>query len=185
VGGEAILLDSIGTGVLSILRTNAQTHLQMWVHRARVVVQENMGVFPLLQGPIVNDLGAMPPSNSSMALDEFESLLDSIPHLKVMTISPHLEALGGHCRIKALLERGVVPAMGHDRVATEGEILGALSCCPANKKLHITHLFNVSAFHHRFLYRGGGRGRGRGSACYKMLCCHGVCILLSPLKHDC
>ena len=103
----------------------------------------------ILQGPIVNDLGAMPPSNSTMTLKEFESLLDSIPHLKVMTISPHLEAPGGYRRLNALLERGVVPAMGHDRVASEEDILGALSCCHGNKKLHITHLFNVSAFHHR------------------------------------
>lgn len=93
----------------------------------------------------------MPPSDTSMPLVEFEHLLDSMPNLKVMTISPHLEAPGGYQRIKVLLARGVVPAMGHDRVASEEEILGALSCCPEGRKLHITHLFNVSSFHHRFV----------------------------------
>ena len=100
----------------------------------------------------MNDLGAMPPSDSSMKLGDFESLLDSIPHLKVMTISPHLEAKDGYQKIKALLKRGVTPALGHDRVATEDEILGALACCTEGKQLHITHLYNVSTFHHRLAF---------------------------------
>lgn len=75
---------------------------------------------------MVNDLGAMPPTDRDISLDNFERLLDAIPSLKVMTISPHLEAARGYERIKALVRRGVVPALGHDKVASEAEILGAL-----------------------------------------------------------
>ena len=46
--------------------------------------------------------------------------------------------------------RGILPALGHDRVASEGEILGALAVAPAQQRMHITHLFNVSSFHHRY-----------------------------------
>lgn len=100
------------------------------------------------EGPIVNDLGAMPTSNAAMPLDEFERLLDSAPGLRVMTISPHLESRDNYSKIKALVSRGIVPAMGHDLVATETEILGAMSASP-DRQLHITHLFNVCSFHHR------------------------------------
>jgi len=40
-----------------------------------------------------------------MTLDEFERLLDKMPQLKIMTISPHAEAAVDHKRIKSLLER--------------------------------------------------------------------------------
>ena len=96
---------------------------------------------------MVHDLGAMPPGESNMSLGDFEKLVDSIPSLKVMTISPHLEAARNYERIRALVRRGVVPALGHDRVASEEEILGALKC--SENKMHITHLFNVCSFHHR------------------------------------
>ena len=109
----------------------------------------NLLLLPV-QGPIVNDLGAMPPTKHDMPLSEFESLLDAMPQLRVMTISPHLEAAGeNYARIRALLKRGVVPALGHDRVASESEILGALACGP-DRQMHITHLFNVCSFHHRY-----------------------------------
>jgi N-acetylglucosamine-6-phosphate deacetylase len=91
----------------------------------------------------------MPPSDHDISLDRFENLLDEIPRLKVMTISPHLEAAMEYHRIKALIKRGVVPALGHDRVANESEILGALSC--SQDRMHITHLFNVCSFHHRYM----------------------------------
>ena len=91
----------------------------------------------------------MPATDDDMSLSDFECLLDSIPRLKVMTISPHLEAATGYQRLKALIQRGVVPALGHDRVATEEEILGALAC-GSETRMHITHLFNVCSFHHRF-----------------------------------
>ncbi len=102
-----------------------------------------------MQGPVVHDLGAMPPTDSDISLEDFERLVDSIPGLKVMTISPHLEAARGYERIRALVKRGVVPALGHDRVATEAEIVGALAC--SSERMHITHLFNVCSFHHRFV----------------------------------
>jgi len=57
------------------------------------------------QGPIVNDLGAMPVSDSAMPLVKFEQLLESIPSLRVMTISPHVDARDGYQRIQALLKR--------------------------------------------------------------------------------
>lgn len=103
-----------------------------------------------LQGPVVNDLGAMPRADNTMSLKDFEMLIDSIPRLKMMTISPHLEARDGYQKIRMLVKRGVVPALGHDRVASEDEILGALACSP-ERKMHITHLFNVCSFHHRYL----------------------------------
>lgn len=43
-------------------------------------------------------------------------------------------------------------ALGHDKAATEADILGALRVCAAHSpptRAHITHLFNVSAFNHR------------------------------------
>lgn len=91
----------------------------------------------------------MPATDSNMSLVQFEELLDAIPLLKVMTISPHLEAAVDYQRLKALVKRGVVPALGHDMVATEAEVLGALACGNNGKKMHITHLFNVCSFHHR------------------------------------
>ena len=99
----------------------------------------------------MNDLGAMPPTKHNMPLSEFESLLDAMPQLRVMTISPHLDANENYARIHALLKRGVVPALGHDRVASEGEILGALASSPS-RQMHITHLFNVCSFHHRYKF---------------------------------
>ena len=104
---------------------------------------------PVVQGPIVHDLGAMPATDSDMSVEDFETLLDSIPRLKVMTISPHLEAAVNYSRLKSLIRRGVVPALGHDRVASEEEILGALTCSK-DIRMHITHLFNVCSFHHRY-----------------------------------
>ena len=53
----------------------------------------------------MHDLGAMPPSDSTMSTERFEQLLDSIPSLKVMTISPHLEAVCRYQRMEALLKR--------------------------------------------------------------------------------
>ena len=49
-----------------------------------------------------------------------------------------------------LLCRGILPAFGHDRVASESEILGALAMARPGQPMHITHLFNVSTFHHRY-----------------------------------
>ena len=64
-----------------------------------------MCMYMLNQGPIVNDLGAMPVSDAAMPLVRFEQLLDSIPGLRVMTISPHVDARDGYQRIQTLLKR--------------------------------------------------------------------------------
>ena len=54
---------------------------------------------------MVNDLGGLPPSHHDMSLTEFHTLLDSMPSLRVMTISPHLDAPKNYLRIQALLNR--------------------------------------------------------------------------------
>ena len=50
-------------------------------------------------------------------------------------------------RILALCERGIVPALGHDKVATEREIIGALQAIGSlgfdAPRPHVTHLYNV------------------------------------------
>jgi N-acetylglucosamine-6-phosphate deacetylase len=45
------------------------------------------------EGPVVADLGGLPQGDAQMSLGDFESLLDIIgPGLKIMTISPSVEA---------------------------------------------------------------------------------------------
>lgn len=100
------------------------------------------------EGPIITDLGGLPGSYNEMTSDEFEQLLIKMHHLKIMTISPHAEASNDYRRIKCLLKRGVVPALGHDKQATEDEILAALAL-DETQQFHLTHLFNVCSFHHR------------------------------------
>ncbi|XP_070555715.1 N-acetylglucosamine-6-phosphate deacetylase-like [Ptychodera flava] len=100
------------------------------------------------EGPIVNDFGGLPESEVEMPIPEFRALLDMMPSCKIMTISPRIDAKSGYQRIKLLLERGIVPSLGHDRAATQEEILGALRLQPSTQ-FHITHLFNVCSFHHR------------------------------------
>ena len=56
---------------------------------------------------MVNDLGGLPPSQQDISLTEFHSLLDSMPSLRVMTISPHLEASHNYLRIQALVNRSI------------------------------------------------------------------------------
>ena len=94
---------------------------------------------------------------ADMSLARFEAFCDSLPGLRVMTISPLREREVGYARLKHLLARGVVPSLGHDKRCTEGDILGALRVCreagcgtaggPPGP--HVTHLFNVTSFHHR------------------------------------
>lgn len=97
---------------------------------------------------MVNDCGALPSARPDMNLVDFKQLVKTIPKLKVMTISPHLEAQCDYNRLKFLLENNILPSLGHDKVATEAEILSALRLSPS-RRLHITHCFNVSTFHHR------------------------------------
>jgi N-acetylglucosamine-6-phosphate deacetylase len=101
------------------------------------------------EGPIVADHGGLPGEHvGEMSDAEFIVLLDSIPHLRLMTISPHREAAVNYSRLRLLLARGVVPALGHDKQASAAEILGAMRCSPA-QPLHTTHCFNVMTLHHR------------------------------------
>ena len=44
-----------------------------------------------LEGPVVADLGGLPQSEQDMALDRFRQLLDALPFLRMMTISPTME----------------------------------------------------------------------------------------------
>ncbi|XP_030838789.1 uncharacterized protein LOC762680 isoform X1 [Strongylocentrotus purpuratus] len=100
------------------------------------------------EGPIVNDFGGLPPGEQRMPIDKFTHLLDAMPSCKMMTISPHVDGQDDYQRTKILLKRGIVPALGHDRVAKETEILGALKL-DTSQQFHITHLLNVCNFHHR------------------------------------
>ena len=54
---------------------------------------------------MVNDLGGLPPSHQDLTLTEFQSLLDSMPSLRMMTISPHLDTANNYLRIQALVNR--------------------------------------------------------------------------------
>ena len=104
------------------------------------------------EGPVVADFGGLPQTElPSMPLSRFDALVDSmLPHLKVMTISPSLDSAEGYPRLSKLLAVGVLPALGHDRGCTEADILGALRVAAvAGVRCHVTHLFNVSSFHHR------------------------------------
>lgn len=47
-------------------------------------------------------------------------------------------------RMRVLAARGVVVALGHDRSASEQDILGALKTVQeTGHRAHVTHLFNV------------------------------------------
>lgn len=95
----------------------------------------------------------------AMCIQRFRQFLDQFSSIRVMTISPHEDAKAGFQRIQELCRRGIIPALGHDKGASEAEILGALHCIrdhnltlpPTQPHIrpHITHLFNVTAFHHR------------------------------------
>lgn len=54
---------------------------------------------------MVNDLGGLPPSHQDLSLVEFQTLLDSMSSLRMMTISPHLDATNNYLRIQALVNR--------------------------------------------------------------------------------
>jgi len=96
-------------------------------------------------------MGGLPDSDTNMSLENFIELVQQLlPALKIMTISPSLESKIHYDRFKYLLENNIVPSLGHDTVATEDDILGALRIAHIQSKpVHITHLFNVSKIHHR------------------------------------
>ncbi|XQJ31468.1 N-acetylglucosamine-6-phosphate deacetylase-like protein [Leishmania guyanensis] len=102
------------------------------------------------EGPVILDRGGLPECKSEMSLDDFKRLVDSMPSLRVMTISPHIEARCNYEKMRYLLEKKVRVALGHDRAASKSEIMGALKLAPSEEeKMHVTHLCNVSTFHHR------------------------------------
>lgn len=102
------------------------------------------------EGPVIRSKGALPDSETNINMDDFKEFVDSLPLLKVMTISPSLEAIVDYQRIKYLFEKDVLVALGHDNEANEEEILGALRLAfKSGKQVHLTHLFNVTKFHHR------------------------------------
>lgn len=96
-------------------------------------------------------LGGLPDGDCDMNETQFSKLIQMLlPSLKIMTISPSRERPNGYQRLRLLLQNGVVAALGHDRQATEEDILGALHVAKQHSaRLHMTHMFNVSDFHHR------------------------------------
>lgn len=102
------------------------------------------------EGPVINDRGGLPECKTELSLDGFKALVATMPSLRVMTISPHIEARCNYEKIRYLLQRNVRVALGHDRIANKAEIMGALKLAEKEEdKLHVTHLCNVSTFHHR------------------------------------
>jgi len=100
------------------------------------------------EGPIIASPGGLPPC-PNLPLQAFKDLCATMPHMKIMTISPSKESEVSYERLRHLLEIGVRPSLGHDRKASEGEILGALQLAAKyNVQLHSTHVYNVMAFHH-------------------------------------
>jgi N-acetylglucosamine-6-phosphate deacetylase len=103
------------------------------------------------EGPIVATLGGLPDSSKQVANDiaDFESLLNDIgEHLKMMTISPSVEAQTNYCRMKALVQRNILVSFGHDKDCQEKHILDGIRACHP-RRVHMTHCFNVQSFHHR------------------------------------
>jgi hypothetical protein len=129
------------------------------------------------EGPVVATLGGLPQSGTLAAESDawFAAFVDRVAGperaLRMMTVSPSSDAPRGYARIRALCRAGVVPALGHDKVCTEEQILGALrvgtekfegageeeggerggdgQCAVVRGQFHLTHGFNVQTFHHR------------------------------------
>ena len=103
------------------------------------------------EGPIIASLGGLPPTKPAGDLQQWTlNLLDDLgPALKVMTIAPSCEAKTDYQIIKELHKRDVAVSLGHDKLCSEKDILGALAVTPQGKKSHVTHTFNVMNFHHR------------------------------------
>eukprot|EP00298_Acanthocystis_sp_HF-20_P009964 c18595_g1_i3.p1 GENE.c18595_g1_i3~~c18595_g1_i3.p1 ORF type:complete len:236 (-),score=74.52 c18595_g1_i3:67-774(-) len=83
------------------------------------------------EGPIVSDLGGLPEGENSLDELKFNNFLNSLAFVKVMTLSPHEDAKKQYMYTKALLKKNIVPSYGHDRKATEDEIIGALRVAKA------------------------------------------------------
>lgn len=63
-------------------------------------------LFVAQQGPLVHDLGAMPSMSTDMSVERLESWLKTLPKnaLRMMTISPHVEAQYDYKRLQCLLK---------------------------------------------------------------------------------
>ena len=103
------------------------------------------------EGPVICTRGGLPDSSLMAGGSDasFDELLDAIPSLRIMTISPSLERDRNYSRLRLLLHRGVRPSLGHDKECSEDDILGALRAAGSASRLHLTHAFNVQHFHHR------------------------------------
>ncbi|EGD76917.1 hypothetical protein PTSG_12700 [Salpingoeca rosetta] len=104
------------------------------------------------EGPVIRDAGALPNQNLNPSLEEFTEIVDMCQgHMKVMTISPSMEPQSDFRRTRLLLDRGIRVALGHDKHATADDIVAALRTASEynDSTPHITHIFNVSKFHHR------------------------------------
>uniref|UniRef100_A0A6B2L667 Amidohydrolase-related domain-containing protein n=1 Tax=Arcella intermedia TaxID=1963864 RepID=A0A6B2L667_9EUKA len=99
------------------------------------------------EGPIIRTSGGLP-EGEVLGVQQFsEFLKELLPSLKIMTISPSLEKTINFERL--LIAARVVPALGHDVEASEDDVIEALRVVNEQCPVHITHLFNVSKFHHR------------------------------------
>merc|ERR1712232_775588 len=81
------------------------------------------------EGPVVESLGGLPPGDSDMGPAAFLKFLDMLgPALKIMTIAPSREAKSKppFQRLKALLSRGIRPALGHDTACTVEDVASVL-----------------------------------------------------------
>lgn len=58
-----------------------------------------------LKGPIICDFGGLPRNSTRLSATEFGNLLDAMPGLKIMTISPHVTSKMEYKAIKVLHER--------------------------------------------------------------------------------
>jgi N-acetylglucosamine-6-phosphate deacetylase len=58
---------------------------------------------------VVATCGGLPHSNADLSPFDFEALVDRIPGLRVMTISPSLEARTDFARLRILLKKNVTP----------------------------------------------------------------------------
>eukprot|EP00301_Raphidiophrys_heterophryoidea_P017431 c2741_g1_i2.p1 GENE.c2741_g1_i2~~c2741_g1_i2.p1 ORF type:complete len:228 (-),score=46.11 c2741_g1_i2:746-1429(-) len=108
------------------------------------------------EGPLVSDLGGLPFQDKAMTLERFQQFVDSLPGLRMMTLSPGVDAKHNHTFTHHLVARGVVPAFGHDKHCSEADIIGAFRAAqearrlhPEGPRAHMTHIFNVSSFGHR------------------------------------
>jgi N-acetylglucosamine-6-phosphate deacetylase len=102
------------------------------------------------EGPVVATLGGLPEGQPDMPMADFVELLNVLgPGLKLMTISPSVDAVNGFEKIQLLVERGVKPALGHDKECSVDDIIGALKFSSPAAPFHITHAFNVQTLHHR------------------------------------